>query len=49
MLGEIVKTGEPVIAPKHITQNGTYFAKEEGASGFDPVVVAVDMSQQMKI
>ena len=35
---------KPVIAPKRITENGTYAAKEEGVYGFDPVEVAVDMT-----
>lgn len=41
--GEIVKTGEPVILPKHITQNGQYWASQENANGYNPVVVDVDM------
>lgn len=39
----IVRTGAPVIHPKRITENGQYSAKAEGASGFDPVEVAVDL------
>ena len=35
---------KPVIAPKRITENGTYAAKEEGVYGFDPVTVEVDMT-----
>lgn len=35
---------KPVIAPKRITENGSYFAKAEGAAGFDPVEVAVDLT-----
>lgn len=35
---------KPVIAPKRITENGTYAAKEEGVYGFDPVEVEVDMT-----
>lgn len=43
VVGEIVKTGEPVILPKHITQNGQYWASQENANGYNPVVVDVDM------
>lgn len=43
VLERIVKVGEPVIAPKHITENGEYSAKAEGVTGFDPVTVEVDM------
>ena len=35
---------KPVMAPKRITENGQYSAKAEGAAGFDPVEVAVDMT-----
>lgn len=35
---------KPVIAPKRITENGTYAAKEVGVYGFDPVEVAVDLT-----
>lgn len=35
---------KPVIAPKRITENGSYFAKAEGVSGFDPVEVDVDLT-----
>ena len=35
---------KPVIAPKRITENGSYFAKAEGVSGFDSVTVAVDLT-----
>ena len=35
---------KPVIAPKRITENGTYAAKEEGVYGFDPVEVDVDLT-----
>ena len=44
VLEPIVKTEEPVILPKRITENGVYSAKAEGASGFDPVTVEVDMT-----
>lgn len=40
----IVKTAEPIITPRHITENGVYYAKQEGAAGFDPVTVQVDMT-----
>ena len=43
VLERTVKVGEPVIAPKHITENGEYSAKAEGVTGFDPVTVEVDM------
>lgn len=39
---KVIKTAPPVIAPKRITENGTYAAKEEGVYGFDPVTVEVD-------
>ena len=42
---KVIKTAPPVIAPKHITENGTYFAKAEGVNGFSPVTVEVDMSK----
>ena len=41
---KVIKTAPPVIAPKRITENGTYAAKEEGVYGFDPVTVEVDMT-----
>ena len=44
VLEGIVKSGQPVILPKQITANGVYSAKQEGASGYDPVTVAVDMT-----
>ena len=44
VLEPVVKTGQPVILPRHITQNGIYSAKAEGAAGFDPVTVEVDMT-----
>lgn len=44
VLEPVVKTGQPVILPRHIAQNGIYSAKAEGAAGFDPVTVEVDMT-----
>ena len=44
VLEPVIKTGAPVIRPKRITENGSYSAKAEGASGFDPVEVAVDLT-----
>lgn len=44
VLEPVVKTGQPVILPRHITQNGIYSAKAEGAAGFEPVTVEVDMT-----
>ncbi len=43
VLEPIVKTNEPVILPKYITENGVYSAKEENATGYDPVRVEVDL------
>ena len=42
---KVIKTAPPVIAPKRITENGTYAAKEEGVYGFDPVTVADQLMQ----
>ena len=43
--GEIVKTGEPILIPKAITENGTYAASDDGANGYNSVTVNVDMDQ----
>ena len=44
VLNPIIKTGVPIIVAKRITENGKFSAKEEGATGFDPVEVAVDLT-----
>lgn len=44
VMGQITKAGEPVILPRRITENGTYYAGSEKAAGYNPVTVDVDMT-----
>lgn len=44
VMEQITKAGEPVILPVRITQNGTYYAGADKASGYNPVTVDVDMT-----
>lgn len=40
--GNVIQIGEPIIISKEITENGTYRANDDEASGYNPVVVNVD-------
>lgn len=39
--GEVIRPGKDEIKPKEITANGEYLAKDDGAVGYNPVVVNV--------